>query len=587
MNIHETTQWQTAFGILCAHPDRNGDRDGVYPTFCRVPVQSRTTPHAHYEPEIFYIIQGQGLMSLNGEDRLVQTGELIRIPPFTPHFLTNIGESELQFLSVYSEDFDVAKLPTRAVLTVAPPTPNGPLHLGHISGPYLASDIQARYLKLRSVPVHRHGGTDDHQNYVTEKARALGENADEFRGRMRTRIHKGLENLDIAFDEWIEPAKDLRYQEQTQEFARRAIRHDIIQKVERPLPYCETCQHPLVDALISGDCPACEQSSRGGCESCGIVVPPWELVHPRCAHCDRQAQMRTQTVFVFPLGAQLPSIRADLQRLNLPPRLREMVERFANNPQLEVLVASPNTAGIPLEGTDLSLHVWFEMAAHYQQFAHLRANSSAEWIHSFGFDNSFYYLLFIPALLRAMSSDARLPDAVLTNEFLTLDGAKFSTSRGHAIWADEFQGPTEALRLYLCLQRPERQMKDFVLKDFEIFSQSLQTQISALQNQARRLKNAPHQGAPSPSAIIDANRLTRDLEATLSPRGFSPRRAARRVLDQIDQALHAANEGADERLHLHALAMVLAPFMPKTSESLFDLLDEAHRHWINDWGMLK
>lgn len=118
----------------------------------------------------------------------------------------------------------------------------------------------------------------------------------------------------------------------------------------------------------------------------------------------------------------LKAINADLNRLSLSPRLRELVSKVQSGANSKILVAYPSDAGLIIPETDLAIHVWFEMAAHYESFA----TQTKTWIHCFGFDNSFYYLLFIPALLRAMNPEAKLPDYVLTNEFLLLDGAKFS-----------------------------------------------------------------------------------------------------------------------------------------------------------------
>ena len=179
-SIHQA-QYKNAYGILCHSLPKMGSRDALNPTFCHVEVGGKTTLHNHFEPEIFFIIQGQGVMTIDEKTRAVQSGDLIQIPPFSSHTLTNIGEMPLQFLSIYTEDYTVPALPTDVVITAAPPTPNGPLHLGHISGPYLAADILSRYLRSKSAHVVTHSGTDDHQNYVGEKARSLQLGTLEFR----------------------------------------------------------------------------------------------------------------------------------------------------------------------------------------------------------------------------------------------------------------------------------------------------------------------------------------------------------------------------------------------------------------------
>ena len=169
----KNTHFNEDYGILCSSFPKQNNRNGIYPAFCKIPCGGKTIAHSHFETELFFIVSGKGWMVINDETKSVQEGDLIHIPAFSQHELTNIGIEELVFMSVYSEDYATPALPESIVVTSAPPTPNGPLHLGHISGPYLAQDIMTRYLRLRLLDVHSHSGTDDHQNYVSEKAHFL------------------------------------------------------------------------------------------------------------------------------------------------------------------------------------------------------------------------------------------------------------------------------------------------------------------------------------------------------------------------------------------------------------------------------
>jgi len=197
------------------------------------------------------------------------------------------------------------------------------------------------------------------------------------------------------------------------------------------------------------------------------------------------------------------------------------------------------------------------------------SSSAPTWIHCFGFDNAFHYLLFIPALLRALNPRAKLPDAVVTNEFLLLEGRKFSTSQGHAIWADEFDADPEHLRLYLSLQRPDTRMSDFIISDFRNFSSSLKSQLNELNVLATTTAADDHE-RPRPASTLDASRLTREIAFFLSPNSFDLRRAARRLLEFIDLILQ--NRDSDQRPRLRALAIALEPIMPQTSHRLRNAL---------------
>ena len=59
------------------------------------------------------------------------------------------------------------------VIVIPQPTCNGPLHIGHLSGPYLAADIASRAARARGERVLTLAGIDVHPNYVLTKAENL------------------------------------------------------------------------------------------------------------------------------------------------------------------------------------------------------------------------------------------------------------------------------------------------------------------------------------------------------------------------------------------------------------------------------
>jgi methionyl-tRNA synthetase len=565
-----------AYNILCYEILGNHDREGIYPTFCRIPTQGKTLKHSHFESEVFYIIRGHGQLTMGTECSSVSEGDLIRIPPFSHHELENTGLEELVFLSVYSEDFEVSYLPKKVIVTAAPPTPNGPLHLGHISGPYLVTDIVRRYLQMRGSEVACQSGTDDHQNYVDEGAWSRELDSEVFRKQMRARILKGLSHFKINFDEFIEPKTDLLYQEYIFQFYKRAVDVGVIKTKSIEYPFCETCDEFLFDARIEGFCPNCGESSRGGCESCGLVSSPYDLVQAYCTRCKNKSSSKNTDIGVFDLTHYLPLIKTDLEKLNLAPRLRHLIHTIQSMGRVECAITTPGGPGVRVPDSEQVLHVWFEMAAHYETFA----LGEEHWIHCFGFDNSFYYLMFIPSLLRAVNSRAKLPDSVISNEFLFLEGSKFSTSRNHALWADEFEGDRDHLRFYLTLNRPAFREADFSLKKFTEFSQDLSRRLKRLNLRIVQLEDDVDSRS-LPQAILQCNRITRELEFSFST--FDLRRAAHHVFGFMDQVLEGSMSGSSEKLMIQTLATLMAPFMPEESERLLSALGYQRACWMKDW----
>src|SRR5205823_3649114 len=119
--------------------------------WCVVKPGESTTPHSHPDGETFFIIDGRGLMTIGQERSEVARGSVIYIPSHSDHTLKNLSETEeLVFVTVWWDGPNQkASAPKRALVIPAPPTPNGDLHVGHLSGPYLAADFYARFLKMR------------------------------------------------------------------------------------------------------------------------------------------------------------------------------------------------------------------------------------------------------------------------------------------------------------------------------------------------------------------------------------------------------------------------------------------------------
>ena len=61
--------------------------------------------HSHEPEQMYYILEGHGLMIVNGEERAVQAGDCIFFPTFAEHGLENTGDGVLRYLSAASPSF--------------------------------------------------------------------------------------------------------------------------------------------------------------------------------------------------------------------------------------------------------------------------------------------------------------------------------------------------------------------------------------------------------------------------------------------------------------------------------------------------
>ena len=94
----------------------------------------------------------------------------------------------------------MAKEFKRYLVTSALPYANGPVHIGHLAGVYIPSDIYTRYLRLKGCDVISVCGSDEHGVPITIKARKEGVTPQQIVDRYHNLIKKSFEGLGMSFD---------------------------------------------------------------------------------------------------------------------------------------------------------------------------------------------------------------------------------------------------------------------------------------------------------------------------------------------------------------------------------------------------
>jgi len=462
---HDRDQMEPAYGSLCR---RVYHRDG-YPTpfgahTCLVPPGGSSAPHAHLEGTTFFIARGQGRIRIGTEpETALNAGDVVFIPPHTQHVLTNTSDTEeLWFTSVRWDPrgADRPDLPEKSLLAAAPPTPNGNLHLGHLSGPYLALDALARIRRQQGVAVTTHCGTDDNQTYVTMSAAHRKEDPLVTADHFSEAIQETLTKMHMLPDVWLRPLHNQEYRGRVLSDLETLLARGHVVKKAIPTLWCTACDRALVEAFVSGGCPHCKQGAGGGgCEACFVGNLASDLIDPVCTACQTPAEVRQVDRMVFPMTPWLPRLRDWVSGLSMPSWLDDLSRKLWEEPFAtpEIPISHPGSWGIEAHGQ--RLFGWFEMAMGF----HMQ-DCSGEVIHCFGSDNAWYYLTLLPAM--ALALEVPLPRQLLTNRCLQLDGSKFSTSRRHAIWGDEARQflSADSIRLSLAADRPETEETNFTLE---------------------------------------------------------------------------------------------------------------------------
>jgi methionyl-tRNA synthetase len=429
--------------------------------------------------------------------------------------------------------------PRPVVITATAPTPNGSLHIGHLSGPYVAADVAARAARARGEQVIAVGGIDPHQNYVVAKSEIEGRPVADVLDGYSARVRDAFARARISYDVFVEPQHDGAYRDAVARLVGEMIDRGNARVRETTLWTCAGCRRTLHHGYVSGRCPGCGTGASGGtCEGCARFLDAGNLVGARCAGCGGEPHALRGSIPVLRLEEHREQLLQTWARASLSPRIRALVGDCLDTGLPDVPLAYPTDWGIPLEsvhGADLRVDVWVEMGLGYlyalarhvdpgvdatrTSAAYVRAwEQLGEMWHFLGIDNAFYFAVLFPALLLACGLPAVPLGGIVVNEFYRLDGAKFSTSRDHAIWADEFLAAEDPawVRLYLCWDRPDRYESDFTRAGYDAFRDRAEQILSA----------APEPAAVPWSSSQDAVRA----EHALRLAGFDPALAVRCAL---------------------------------------------------------
>jgi methionyl-tRNA synthetase len=377
--------------------------------------------------------------------------------------------------------------PGVTVIVIPQPTVNGPLHIGHLSGPYLAADVAARAARARGERVLTLAGVDVHPNYVLTKAENLGQDVDALVATYRGQILDSYAKARIGWDFFLDP-QDADYQRAVAGMLEELVGNGTVPMEEHTLHRCADCGRTLHHSYVVGKCPVCGTGANGtSCEGCGGFTSAQVLLDPSCARCGGPPVEWVVTVPVLHLERYRARLEAEWLQAEWPARVRTVLRQYAAAPLPDVPLAYPTNWGIELSGplagmrvdfpTELGLSYLYGPARSLRPDATALADRVAAWDevdgvwHFNGMDNTFYFTVLYPAILAAAGVPGPKARGAVVNELYLLEGQKFSTSRNHALWAHEYLAAEdpELVRLYLSWDRPDRYETDFTDAGYRAF----------------------------------------------------------------------------------------------------------------------
>jgi methionyl-tRNA synthetase len=508
------------------------------------------------------------------------------------------------------------------------PYANGDLHIGHLAGAYLPPDIFARYHRLKGNNVLMVSGSDSHGTPITIRADAEGVTPRDLFERFHLRFLETFQQIGITYNLFTHTDTENHHRVSQDIFLACHQNGYLYQHTERQF-YSENEGRFLPDRYIEGICPNCGYDGARGdqCDNCKKLLEPTDLINPR-SKTDGSTPVLRETEHFY---LDLPRLSEDiLDYLNAgKEHWRPNVLNFSQQYVKDGLKGRPITRDIdwgipiPLPGYETKrLYVWFEAVIGYFSASIEWANNVGqpelwkEWWYQpqaktyyfIGKDNIPFHAIIWPGELIATGRRLyagrtpgllNLPYDVPSNEYLSMEGKKLSTSRNWAIWAPDLleRFDPDPVRYYLAAIAPESRDTDFTFEDFvRRNNDELVATWGNLVNRVLGFAYKRFEGrAPTPQTLDEADwQILTEVEAGFNTVGnllaavklkaaleeaFRLARAANVYLDgqapwkTIKDDPAAAGTAIYVTLRvIDNLKILLAPFLPHTCQQLHEFL---------------
>ena len=509
----------------------------------------------------------------------------------------------------------------RYMVTSALPYANGPVHIGHLAGVYIPSDIYVRYLRLRGRDVLWVCGSDEHGVPITIKARAEGISPQDVVDKYHNIIKESFRELGISFDIYSRTTSATHAETASAFFRDLYDKGEFTEQTSMQF-YDEQAEAFLADRYVMGKCPHCDNDRAYGdqCEKCGSTLNATDLIDPKSTLTGSAPVMRETKHWYLPLDKH----EAFLRQWILEGHKEWKSNVYGQCKSWLDMGLQPRAVSrdldwgipVPVEGAEGKvLYVWFDAPIGYiSATKELTPNWEKYWkdqetklVHFIGKDNIVFHCIVFPAMLHAHGGYI-LPENVPANEFLNLESDKISTSRNWAVWLHEylreFPGKQDALRYVLCANAPETKDNDFTWKDFQARNNNeLVAVLGNFVNRALVLTGKYFDGVvPQAGELTDYDRATlaemrgfrRSLEDNIENYRFrealkdamSFARLGNKYLADTEPWKVVKNDPERVKTILNVALQITAntaiatePFLPFSAEKMLKMLDMPHIGW--------
>lgn len=498
------------------------------------------------------------------------------------------------------------------------PYANGSLHLGHIAS-LLPGDILARYYRAKGEHVLYVSGSDCNGTPITIRAKQDGVMVKEIADKYHEEFERCFRSLGFTYDCYTRTDSE-HHHETVQKVFLRLLEEGYIYKKVVEQAYCETCTQFLPDRYVEGLCPHCHEAARGDqCDACSAILDPLDLLEKKCKLCGSTPSVQETEHFYFALHKFQQQIKEVVEIAKQKGTWRDnaiqLTERYLKEGLQDRAVSRDLPIGVPIPVAgyeDKKIYVWIEAVTGYYSASKNWAEETGEddqefwdkeaktyYVH--GKDNIPFHSIIWPAVLLGIGEEA-IPRHIVSNEYLTVEKRKLSTSKNWAVWVPDIleRYNPDSIRYFLTVNAPENRDTDFSWREF-IYSHNSEL-LGAYGNFVNRTLKfiEKYYGGAVPKGSIDLE-LKDKVEGLYKSVGEAIEQTKFKVaLETIFDAVRFANKYFDEKqpwkqreddpvsceetiyncVYLIAnFAQLLEPFLPFSSERVRNTLSSVKVNW--------
>ena len=477
---------------------------------------------------------------------------------------------------------------------------SGKPHIGNTYEIVLADAI-ARFKRLKGYDVYFQTGTDEHGEKIELKAKEAGVTPQEFVDEKATEIKRIWDIMNTSYDKFVRTT-DKNHERVVQDIFKKMYEKGDIYKGEYKGLYCTPCESFWTES---------------------------QLVDGKCPDCGREVQEKREEAYFFRLSKYQDRLEKYIEKhpdfIKPEARKNEMLNNFIK-PGLQDLCVSRSSFswGIPV-GIDPKhvVYVWLDALTNYitnigYEVDHPTEEFQKLWpadLHLIGKDIIRFHTIYWPCFL--MSLDLPLPKQVFGHPWLIMADGKMSKSKGNVIYADDLvhEFGVDAVRYYFLHEIPYA--SDGIFSRELLIDRINGDLVNILGNLVNRTVSMAHKyfDGTITNAKVNEDVDTDFIQAISSldekvtakmndlhigealDEIFDVLRKSNKYIDDTTPWILAKDETKKGRLEtvlynllesIRICAIFLSPFLPDTSEKIFDQLNTQNRTYeTKDFGMLE